>query len=174
MKRKTWAYIWTADALIWMVVIFMKSAEPYQEQDMRPFLKNWISEERLTSWLPHISFTYDGHPVTWQKPYDMLEFFIRKAGHVAEFALLMLFVTLVLLSWRKAFYPMLCLGTLISVGYAATDEWHQTFVPGRTGHVVDVLVDSIGIVLVALIWLLVHVCMTKANLKPAAKEKEEL
>lgn len=173
MKKKKWAYIWTAAALIWMVVIFMKSAEPYHEQDMRPLLKNWISEERLTSWLPPVSFTYDGHPVTWQKPYDMLEFFIRKAGHVAEFALLMLFVTLALLSWRKAFYPMLGLGALISVGYAASDEWHQTFVPGRSGHVVDVLVDSIGIVLVVLICLLIHVCKNKVKLKRSVKEKEE-
>ena len=28
--------------------------------------------------------------------------------------------------------------------YACTDEWHQTFVPGRVGAFSDVLVDSIG------------------------------
>ena len=33
----------------------------------------------------------------------------------------------------------------ISLGYAATDEFHQTFVDGRKGTPVDVLIDSAGI-----------------------------
>jgi VanZ family protein len=33
---------------------------------------------------------------------------------------------------------------LIAVGYAATDEWHQTFVNGRHGSPVDVLIDAAG------------------------------
>ena len=33
----------------------------------------------------------------------------------------------------------------ISLGYAATDEFHQTFVDGRKGTPVDVLIDSVGI-----------------------------
>lgn len=33
---------------------------------------------------------------------------------------------------------------LIAVCYAATDETHQLFVPGRSGQVRDVLIDSVG------------------------------
>lgn len=35
--------------------------------------------------------------------------------------------------------------------FAFTDEWHQTFVPGRDGMLRDVGVDFIGIMLMALI-----------------------
>ena len=37
----------------------------------------------------------------------------------------------------------------ISARYAATDEFHQTFVDGRTGTPVDVLIDSAGIAIAA-------------------------
>lgn len=33
---------------------------------------------------------------------------------------------------------------LLAVLYAATDEIHQTFVPGRSGRVTDVLIDAAG------------------------------
>ena len=36
--------------------------------------------------------------------------------------------------------------------YAISDEYHQTFVPGRNGAPLDVLVDSIGMS-IALLWL---------------------
>lgn len=34
--------------------------------------------------------------------------------------------------------------------YAASDEWHQTFVFGRSGTVMDVFIDSVGSLLGAL------------------------
>ena len=42
---------------------------------------------------------------------------------------------------------------LIAIGYAITDELHQTTVEGRHGSPVDVLIDSAG---VALAMLAVH------------------
>ena len=38
--------------------------------------------------------------------------------------------------------PLLAL--LLAVAFAASDEYHQSFVPGRHGTVVDVLIDSVG------------------------------
>ena len=39
---------------------------------------------------------------------------------------------------------------MIASGYAVTDEFHQTFVEGRHGSVLDWLIDSAGAALVAL------------------------
>ncbi|MBQ2251230.1 MAG: VanZ family protein, partial [Lachnospiraceae bacterium] len=37
--------------------------------------------------------------------------------------------------------------------YAATDEIHQLFVPGRAGRVTDVLIDCIGVAVITyLLW----------------------
>jgi VanZ family protein len=42
----------------------------------------------------------------------------------------------------------------VAVFYAATDEFHQTFVPSREGCVRDVMIDSTGAIvgLLALWW----------------------
>jgi VanZ family protein len=40
---------------------------------------------------------------------------------------------------------------LISLAYAATDEYHQSFVESRHGTPVDVLIDAVGIALAVLL-----------------------
>ena len=46
----------------------------------------------------------------------------------------------------------LAIAALLTVLYAASDEFHQSFVPGRSAVASDVLVDSCGVI-VALIAL---------------------
>lgn len=78
--------------------------------------------------------------------------FVVKAYHVAEYALLFtLFYWL--LKDHFASRRAIQLGALLALIYAASDEWHQTFVPGRGGTWVDVVIDSFGISL-AIAWLL--------------------
>ena len=67
----------------------------------------------------------------------------RKAAHFSEYALL------TALWWRAlrtrtADSAALVGAVAIAVGYAITDEIHQTFVDGRTGTPVDVLIDTAG------------------------------
>lgn len=38
----------------------------------------------------------------------------------------------------------------LSILYGALDEWHQTFVPGRTGSLTDLMLDLIGALLAAI------------------------
>ncbi|HLM50142.1 MAG TPA: VanZ family protein, partial [Solirubrobacteraceae bacterium] len=40
----------------------------------------------------------------------------------------------------------------IAVGYAITDEWHQSFVLGRSASPVDVAIDAAGVALAWLAW----------------------
>ena len=77
----------------------------------------------------------------------LVQFYIRKAGHLTEYAILALLL-------RRAFgsslrpgapgYQVLGLALLVAAAYAATDEFHQSFVPGRTASPVDVLIDTTG------------------------------
>jgi len=75
--------------------------------------------------------------------------FVRKAAHFTEYALLgisMFLYVIECLRERKrpvggAWYVIVwAAGTF----YAATDEFHQLFVPGRSGQISDVLIDSAG------------------------------
>lgn len=40
---------------------------------------------------------------------------------------------------------------VVGAAYAASDEWHQTMVPSRSGSVEDVLIDAAGIVVGVLV-----------------------
>jgi VanZ family protein len=58
--------------------------------------------------------------------------------------------------WRRAavaFVPAMI--------FAAVDEFHQTFVPSRTGSVYDVLVDYSGAFLGILICRVLHLVLTR-------------
>jgi VanZ family protein len=72
---------------------------------------------------------------------------LRKLGHVTEYAVL------TALWWRGlrglGLRHPLATAIGISLGYAVTDEFHQTFVDGRRGTPVDVLIDSIGMAIAA-------------------------
>ncbi|MBL0386285.1 VanZ family protein [Tumebacillus sp. ITR2] len=141
-------------SLLWMGVIFWKSAQAYSQQDLKPWLTTLISEETLQGFLPHVQFTYDGDLVTYLKPYGFVEFFIRKGAHITEYFLLafLLWQTYASTKLTRGFVYGLALVT--AVLYAASDEWHQTFVPNRTGHIIDVGMDSVGVVLALLLLLI--------------------
>ena len=66
---------------------------------------------------------------------------IRKLGHFSEYMTLGFFIGN---NKKKDFKKTVILSFLFSVIYASTDEFHQTFVVGRDGNIVDVLIDSIG------------------------------
>ena len=133
----------------------MKSAEPYSVQDMKPALGSFMPEEKLLRYLPRWEFLYDGSLVSWREPYHFIEFFIRKFGHVTEFALLTLLLILTVSACVRSKGLIAAGSGLIAILYACSDEWHQTFVPGRTGHLADVAVDSIGVALVLAAYVLV-------------------
>lgn len=50
---------------------------------------------------------------------------------------------------RAATWPVLLAACLISVLYGATDEFHQSFVPGRDADVLDLFADALGAVAAA-------------------------
>ena len=69
---------------------------------------------------------------------------IRKLGHITGYALLTA-------AWWWALGGVVDRPLLwavgISLGYACTDEFHQTFVSGRHGSPVDWLIDTVGVVI---------------------------
>ena len=72
-----------------------------------------------------------------EKQADEIEFYIRKAAHMTEYAVR-----------RKCW---LMVGFIICVLYAATDEFHQSFVGGRGPSVRDVGIDSLGVLIATIL-----------------------
>jgi VanZ family protein len=73
---------------------------------------------------------------------------LRKLVHVAEYGLL------AFLWWRplRRLVPgraAVALAVAVTLTYAASDEYHQSFVEGRHGTPVDVAIDAVGMALAA-------------------------
>ena len=157
IKNRTRFLLFLVLSVLWMIVIYSKSAQPYQQQDIKPFLSQQISPETLQALLPHIEFSYNGQQVTYTKPYSMLEFFIRKGGHVTEYFILAALFWGTLTTTRLRTRSAFLLSFALAVLYAATDEYHQTFVPNRTGQLVDLYVDASGALLALLLLFILKI-----------------
>ena len=69
---------------------------------------------------------------------------LRKAAHLTEYAILAALLRRATGSYGWAFG--------LALAYAASDEYHQTFVQGRHGSPIDVGIDAIGISLGLMAW----------------------
>lgn len=123
----------------WMLVIFWFSAQPAAE-----------SEEMSGGVAHHILETCDrifdmnipeGELAMWA---SRIDYPIRKLAHMSEYAVLAVFFGLYLLGYRQWGKRTACVSLVLSVCYAATDEIHQLFVPGRAGRLSDVCIDTVG------------------------------
>jgi VanZ family protein len=129
---------------LWMCLIFSASADTQStartSRFLEPFLR-WLS--------PDISVEMIG----------LVRLAVRKSAHAVEYAILAWLVWRALRrptrndrrpwSWRLAGSVLVLL-----ILYAISDEWHQAFVPNRTGSVIDVCIDTAGgLIGLTLIWL---------------------
>jgi VanZ family protein len=70
-----------------------------------------------------------------------LHHFVRKAGHVVEYAILAALLARATLAIRATRSWWFAASLLLLAAVAASDEFHQLFVPGRQGQISDVLLD---------------------------------
>lgn len=85
---------------------------------------------------------------------------MRKTGHFSEYGILAGLILILLFTFeevrntRKHIIMGAVVTDLICMIYASTDEFHQTFVDGRSGKSADVLIDTSGTVLPQLYYVL--------------------
>ncbi|MCK4452369.1 MAG: VanZ family protein [Anaerolineae bacterium] len=107
---------------------------------MKRFLWHWLPP---LAWMGLI-FVLSAQPDLPHIEVRWLDLLLKKAGHAVAYGVL---------AWlyRRALRRHILTGTVLravsiglAVAYAASDEYHQTFVPGRNGNLVDVAVDGVG------------------------------
>lgn len=84
------------------------------------------------------------------------DFILRKAAHMAEFAILFVLVWRAFRMHGVAVSMSLASGVVIALVYAASDEYHQSFVSGRTASVRDVLFDLAGIFIAVAVVVIIN------------------
>ena len=100
------------------------------------------------------------------------EIVIRKIAHFSIYTLvgllLMSFVSTYKLKENIRIIISLCMGIL----YATSDEVHQLFIPGRSGQITDVIIDTMGVLLGILVLLTLLEIYKKTTNKIDIKDEE--
>jgi VanZ family protein len=109
-------------------------------------LRDTASFEPVRLLLAGIDFTYAGTHISQQTQGTdgLMEFFLRKGAHFVLFGLLGFFIYLALFKLSRNVLLSFFLTMLFVAGYAALDEYRQTFIDSRSGLVEDVLLDTAG------------------------------
>jgi VanZ family protein len=117
-------------ALAWAIVISTFSTGLFTSENTSRVIipaLHWI--------FPHAS---------WQTLYEM-HHIIRKCAHFTEYFIFSLLILRAIRGGRHEVRLAWVFAVIILVaGYASLDEFHQSFVPGRTPAVGDVLIDTSG------------------------------
>jgi len=144
-----WALgVWTP-VVIAIAIICAESTNTFSSQNtsdwLRPIVERWFGPIRDSAW-------------------ELFHLYLRKTGHFAGYgAVCFTFLrawlhTLTrrgpstLIAWRLESSILAILSTAI---VASCDEYHQTFIPSRSGTPLDVLLDTAGACMICLVvWLI--------------------
>lgn len=133
-KKGSWLLIvsWFA-VLAWMGFIFFLSSQAAEESGK---LSAGITEAviRVIKMVaPHTDLDI-----------DVFNYIVRKCAHFLSYLVLGLLAMNALRRSGMTGRRLIAASLLICILYAASDEIHQLFVPGRAGQIRDVLIDSAG------------------------------
>jgi VanZ family protein len=134
--RVLWQWL---PVVLWLIVIMLESTDMMSGQHTGSFL------------LPLLTWAFGPiDPAT----FDLFHHLLRKSGHFIGYGILSL---LLFRALRSTVTPRLVRVGLLSVALTAVvaslDEWHQTFIPSRTGCVQDVVLDTFAAACVQLVLL---------------------
>lgn len=150
MKRIIISIILISMVIGWMALIFSMSAEP---ADVSTVTSGNTIRKIFNLVYPGFK---DMDAAEQEEIIEASQHFVRKAAHFSIYVVLGALVgcaAYYIISKNKICFP---LSVLIGVLYAVSDEIHQLYVPGRSGEVRDVLIDSSGVLLGCFIVFLIY------------------
>ena len=124
---------------LWLFVIFLFSCESATDstKTSKSFTKQVIIVvEKITK--------VDLNEIGKNKMIDKTFKLVRKSAHFFEYFVLAILLMFFLKNYFEVNLKLVMIVCILCLLYSITDEIHQLFVPGRTGRVVDVLVDFLG------------------------------
>ncbi len=101
--------------------------------------------DKFPKWLPALLmmvaiFTFSSMPASEIPSFDWADLIVKKGAHMLGYALL----ALAYLRACDDDFRKWKLIWLLAILYAASDEFHQSFVAGRGASAIDVGIDAIG------------------------------
>jgi len=153
MNKRSWLMV--IILCLYLGGLYYSSSLPYEEQDIRGSIRKHVNLEEVEKKFSGLQFFYGSKTISIDELGSdaYVEFFVRKGAHVATFAGLTAVLYALLRCWFTPAAAMPWSGFL-SLGCAVLDEFHQSFTPNRTGQMLDVILDSTGIILSLLLILI--------------------
>ncbi|MBQ2793030.1 MAG: VanZ family protein [Oscillospiraceae bacterium] len=125
-------------SLGWMGLIFSLSAQSGE-------VSQSLSEE--TAWTAFLLFLpgfKEMSTAQQQLWIESIQFALRKGAHFCLYAVLAMLLAGAFWNRERPFFKTALFAWGTATLYAAVDELHQLLVPGRSGEVRDILIDSAG------------------------------
>ncbi len=135
--------------ILWAALIFSMSGEVAIESAER---SGGISEFVAQLFVPNFEELSE---VEKEEVFSIVDLIIRKTAHFCIYGVLGVLICLASLGYAAIFKVHLFRTVLLGALYAASDEIHQYFVPGRGPGARDVLLDIVGLICGAIFILLI-------------------
>ena len=136
IKNKKWLFIFLIATICWISVIFAFSLQP---ADVSSEVSSGLGKMLLKTFVPELLEELENMS---GDQLGLLHHLLRKCAHFTEYFVLGVLVILTLL--QLLFKKKVGMGIGVSMLVASVDETIQRFIPGRSGQVTDVLLDTIG------------------------------
>ncbi len=127
-----------------MLIIFLNSAKNATQSSE---ISTAFTEKLFSAFVPDYDSLDENEKVSLVAG---AQFLIRKSAHFLSYFSMGFFCLLAMNTYALKLQNKFLYSTAICVIFSITDEIHQLFVPGRSGEVRDVLIDSSGILLATL------------------------
>jgi len=123
--------------IIWMIIVFSFSNQNGT--------KSQGSSDIITNKIVEISDDYFALDIKSSE--DTISFVVRKLAHLSTYFLggILIYNFINTFSINKKY--IIIFSIVLGVVYACTDELHQLFIDGRSAQMMDVFIDSCGVVL---------------------------
>lgn len=157
--------------ILWMIAIFALSNMSGLESN----IKSKSSLDDLVDYVLDITNKMgitDKHPSPTSKKnfIDKINPIMRKCAHATVFFILAILIMVFLTRFKIRLPVAYIITVLAAFMYALFDEYHQTFVLGRTGQFSDSLIDTSGAILGALLVLVIISIVRKIRKRREAKK----
>jgi len=133
MNRNLYKILSWIMVVVWMGLIFYLSHQPATESDQLSGSVVDLVIQTFERVLPFIHLDWPG-----------FHHIVRKSAHLTAYLILGVFILHALRQMKLLSWHSIVGALIICVCYAISDEIHQLFIPGRSGEVKDVLIDSVG------------------------------
>lgn len=132
--------------ILWMILVFWFSSQIGDDSQV-------TSGNTIRKIITFINNNID--KVKLEEIVELLQPIVRKLAHFTLYTLGGILIFNLFNSFKLKNREKIGYSLLVGALYAITDEIHQLFVPGRSGMIKDVFIDSLGIITGVIICLII-------------------